>query len=550
MSASTFLDMLYGNKEDGYIQIWELSDTKKESHWFKTPEDAAAFVENEKRELNVYVGVALAPKDFGKAERCPGNETIAIPGFWLDLDIADPVAHQKTNLPPNMAEARKFLGSFPLDPSVVIHSGHGLQAWWLFEEPWYFEDENDRDAAAYMAKRFVYTFKEMAKRKHWEIDSVHDLARVMRVPGTVNHKDIPVDVKILYQEGHRYTVDDIEQYLLEDVPKPRMEKGFLGELIMDEDASPPTEKLLALMENSPTFEATLKHKRKDMDGQSPSEYDMSLANTAVSAGWTAQEIVDLLIYHRRSNKLDKKMRLNYFELTIGKARENITNTGAKDKLQEFVLLDNMIDDEDDLDLTPERRLEMLTELSKLFGIKITNIERHMADPPSYYLITSRGDIMLGMVDNLIKQDKIRLKLAAATRKLLDSFSSKEWRNIAQCLLLACEDVGVGDEATVAGATRGYLLKFVSEMEESEDMSVALEAQIVWRDPETRMKFITASALKTFLRYSENERLSSREIGQNLRRAGCVPEKINVTLNKGTPREKRTTTQFWKLPRGM
>jgi septum formation topological specificity factor MinE len=552
MSASKFLDVLFGEKEDkGHILIWELGDTAKESHWFKDHKLAANFVEEEQRPLNIYVGVGLSPKNYKINERCPGSEVIAIPGFWLDLDVADPIAHGKGNLPPNMSDARKFLGTFPIDPTIVINSGHGLQAWWLFKEPWYFDSPEERDEAAYMAKRFIYTWKDRAKRKNWNIDSVHDLARVMRVPGTRNHKHTPVDVKMIHCDPKtRYNVSHIEQYLIENVPKAKVEHGFLGDIVLDEDANPPTEKLLALIDNSPTFEKTLRHKRKDMEGLSPSEYDMSLANMAIAAGWTPQEVVNLLIYHRRTNDLDKKMRLNYFEITIGKAQETISHSDAKDRLQEFVLQDNMVEEEEDLDITPERREEMLAEISKLFGIQIKHIERHLADPPSYYLCTSRGDIMLGTVDNLIKQDKLRIKLAAATRKLLDEFSKNAWRNIAQCLLLACEDVGVGEEATVEGATRGWLARFLSESEETDVPETAVESDIIYRDPDSGIRYVTISALRTFLRYSENERLSSKQIGQGLRRAGCFDCRFNLVLYRDTPNERRTTRQMWRIPRGL
>src|SRR5260370_39817396 len=53
-----FLETLFANKpEDLYILIWTLE--KKESHWFRSVEDAVRFVE-QFRSQNVYVGLGLS----------------------------------------------------------------------------------------------------------------------------------------------------------------------------------------------------------------------------------------------------------------------------------------------------------------------------------------------------------------------------------------------------------------------------------------------------------------------------------------------------------
>lgn len=89
------------------------------------------------------------------------------------------------------------------------------------------------------------------------------------------------------------------------------------------DAQPPDDRfeLLALIE--PRFERSYRRKRPDLLDQSDSAYDFSLAVFAFNAGWTAQEVTDLLIASRRQHgdisKPGKALRRDYMERTLLRA---------------------------------------------------------------------------------------------------------------------------------------------------------------------------------------------------------------------------------------
>ncbi len=69
----------------------------------------------------------------------------------------------------------------------------------------------------------------MTKGFGWQMDGTHDISRVFRPPGTLNHKLKPVEVRVLrYDEGARYNPADIEQYLLEVAPEGEHEVNFEG----------------------------------------------------------------------------------------------------------------------------------------------------------------------------------------------------------------------------------------------------------------------------------------------------------------------------------
>jgi putative DNA primase/helicase len=94
----------------------------------------------------------------------------------------------------------------------------------------------------------------------------------------------------------------------------------VGALRLNRAAEPPTVKWSLLCEAVPRAFAMFNHTQRTPDG-SASSYDMSLANYAVSAGWTDQEIADLLIAHRRTHNAKPKADLNYYlARTIAEAR--------------------------------------------------------------------------------------------------------------------------------------------------------------------------------------------------------------------------------------
>jgi len=156
-----FLVDLWETKGDGYILLWAYDgDRLKESFWFKTADAAAAFLDKyADRRVNFYVGVGLSPKDYGRHQRCLKKDIVGIAGLFLDLDIRAP-EHRKTNLPESHDEAMQLLNAIPQEPTYIINSGHGMQAWWLFKEVWMFDSPTERADAEQLEKRLVYYLKQ------------------------------------------------------------------------------------------------------------------------------------------------------------------------------------------------------------------------------------------------------------------------------------------------------------------------------------------------------------------------------------------------------
>ena len=210
LTAIAFLFLFYGEDASGHLVLWTRQD--KQARWFPANRLNAAGSLAEQLALthDVYFGVALQDKQAAFARwrkenphhrgepttRGYSDTTVTLPGLWADIDVQGP-AHTAVNLPPTKAAARALLTEFPLPPTLVIDTGHGLQTWWLFRELWVFEDEAERQAAQSLARRFLATLQSIAKAHGWQIDPTADLARLMRLPGTWNRKLDPLPVRVI-----------------------------------------------------------------------------------------------------------------------------------------------------------------------------------------------------------------------------------------------------------------------------------------------------------------------------------------------------------------
>lgn len=536
-----FLRTLFEFNEDNYILIWLYDrQRRKESYWFKDYHAAAGAIEEIKDAgVDIYAGVGLSPKDYGQTRRCLQKDIAGIPAFWIDIDIADGV-HKKQNLPRNTQEAMKLFEWLEQKPTMVVHSGHGLQAWWVFKEPWLFDSDAERRDAAKMAKRFVYGFKKHAAKYNWDVDSVHNLDRVLRVPGTTNYKSTPIPVGFLERNDNRYNPADFED-TLPDIPESRVQTLLEGELILDPNAEPPFGKFQALEAVEKKFKMSWEHNRKDLQDQSASSYDLALANYAAMAAWSEQEICNLLIAHRRFHKADLKLRQDYYKRTISIALKS----AEKYRAEEEILTYSAMETEEKTEISPEQREALLQHLSTVFNVRILQIIKYITDPPAYRLITASGSIALGDVDNLICQGKLRNKLAAATGKYLPRFKTEKWDNIAQQLLNVCVEQSIGEEATEAGHADSLLQQYLFEKTVQDSPNDAVTSGEPFKDGEHT--YIFGPDFRKWIRIVMMEKVTPKQLGIMLRSIGAEPERRHFVVGENGD-ARRTTRSVWKLRR--
>ncbi|MBI4464525.1 MAG: hypothetical protein HY647_07455, partial [Acidobacteria bacterium] len=444
--------------------MWTLQD--KRSHWFRDIPAAAEFVVQQNGR-DVYVGVGLASRDYGPAHRCGSDEIAGIGGFWEDFDLRSD-AHSKKALPTTIPDALSIIPA-SLPPTVVVSTGNGAHAWWLFKEPVIFGSEGERQETARLAARWQTFLRLRASQRGWAFDRLSDLARVLRIPGTVNAKDPnnPKEVTVYSTMERRYNPSDFEEFFDEaEIPDPEAEERAALEwferfadkpIAINFNARIPEETIEGWMAADLRFNNTWLRQRPDLQDSSQSGYDLALADFGVAAGLSEQQIVDLIITHRAKHGQRQRMRIDYFQRTITKAfersgREAATATSrASDDSSQKATLD------------PATAKALLCErISRCLGIRVVRLVKLTGKEPTYHMELEEGKIEFANVGKLIRQDSVRVAIAAAVGLLIRKIKPKEWDQLAQMMLDACIVEQGSEEVEFEGAARMYIAQYLSE----------------------------------------------------------------------------------------
>lgn len=527
--AHQFLDLLFGDKDpDACMLIWTMPG--KRSAWFQEVAQAAAYVGGLPEGTAVYVGCGLSPKALGQYDRCLADDIVAVPGLWLDLDFADPGAHQKGNLPPSPADALRLLGALEQRPTMVVNSGHGFHAWWLFKEPWTLETPQERQEAASLVRRLQGAVRVAAQERGWTVDATADLARVLRVPGTVNAKDPdnprPCEFHSL-AEDRRYNPMDFDDLPPDPGPaKAKAEKGAVvetaGGLRLSLDAREPR-RLPNLLAVDPTFLATWNRTRRfDGGDNSQSSFDMALANICVAADFADQEIADTIIAHRvlHNQFPEKALRKDYIARTIIRARQDKAERESKAGLSDArPLMGSPYE-------TPEHRDSLRDNLSTRLGIKIIKIIRWLGSPSTYQLDTDRGSVHLGTIEHLITQSRFIMHVAEVTGVIIQ-LKKGEWGPIAQDLRNLAED----DLASPNATDEGKIVDWVSRYLEAHPPRAMEEAERESPITDGGAIFIRLSPLRSWVFRGDMENVTTKELGRLLRLIGAESVQKNIKDNR-------------------
>jgi hypothetical protein len=213
----TYLDGLYGTADTGYLSLFRAPDNRTDWVSAHDRERAAALLAQRcDAGHNVYHGMGLYRAPLGGARRGTADDVIALPGLFMDLDLYSPGAHTETALPGTVDDVVNLLTEFPLPPSLLIDSGHGLYAHWVFREVLTLDDARERVRVAVALRRLQGEIQRLGRAHGWKFDSTADLARVLRPPGVVNRKTEPVLTRVLHEGGDRYLLEEIEDVLPDD----------------------------------------------------------------------------------------------------------------------------------------------------------------------------------------------------------------------------------------------------------------------------------------------------------------------------------------------
>jgi len=518
-----FVEMLFEFKDEShYILVWSLRDHR--SAWFQDVREAVAYART-RSEQDLYVGAGLSSVDLGDYRRCTEGEVVAVAGFCCDADFASS-EHQKANLPPQ-EDALRFLREMPLPPSVVTYTGHGYHGWWLFKEPWTIKTLEEQREAKWVSQQWTEILRSKVAAEGWTVDSVFDLSRVMRVPGTLNCKADKVRARIEEAGDWRAgSLEDFYRFIPEPQPdfmQPLSEVAAAGNLVLDPDAEPPFTKFQTLCVNVPRVLESFNHK-SDVGDQSPSAWDLSLASYATMADWTDQEIVNLIIASRRQNGCDLKLRPDYYARTISVARRKTARGVALDNLETITKEDP----------------DVYARLSDLLGVKIEKLIRYQtAQGGRYYLIASGRRLSLGHISNLIEQRAFTNALADTTG-VVPIIPRKKWPPLRQLLRSLCQDEDLGENTSEAELISTWIEQYLDISVPSENPEDAMPQRLPFiKDGRV---YISLTDFRRCIRFTLDERMDRIPLATAMRAAGLHNTRVEIRAG-----DKRLSQRVWAVP---
>ena len=565
MDPKKFLTELWGSKPPGKIHVWTIgtgTTPMKRSYWY-TDFDR---VERELAglQMHVYFGMSAVPMDMptGPNHRYKKDDDLsAIPGLWIDLDWNDPAHKNPENLPPTPEDAMSILMNLPFKPTVIVNSGHGYQAHWLFEGgPWVFRDREDQKLAEAAEEWWTRRVQEECHKHGWYCDSTFDLSRVMRIPGFRNYKDRdnPIDVVVVQDNGPRLdrelVMDDAMQYREkirsgETRKQARRKKNGQKDgdeenrgqyqFVLKKNPAPPPEKLLAMLENQPQFKDTWDRKRKFASGKnSASEYDLSIAVQCLQAEWTWQETVDAMVQWRQKHNEPEKPRMAYYQQTLDLATDFVEQETASRRITETVPI-KMEGDGSHTD-----KEEVRDALCTVWGIGRIRLWKHLGDPPMFYMETDRGEITIGRVGNITSQSKFRNIIAECTGKLIPKAASqREWDERVQALLYIAEEIDLGEASHPKQQTKEHLRVYMSSYaiapEENSSQAALQGNPFQYKEA----PHIVGVDFRKWLKREVGEEVTQYQMAERLHSIGLLNERIHIN----PPGRRETTRSVWHIP---
>jgi hypothetical protein len=518
MEALRFFEEMFGAMlSDGIkMTVWTPRDgATSKTAYFEQVEAAAQYADSIK-DTNVYFGLGVTKADLPENKRPSALQICGIPGFWIDIDIADSGAHKASNLPQSQQDAEELISSaIPrhMQPTILTHSGHGLHAYWLFKEPWIFESEEERIQAASLMQRFVLSFKFHAAMRGWKLDSVFDLARVLRVPGSINHKvpGMPMTCRIIsIKSDMAYLPEDFEPFFVAD-DAARSDDG-ISELLSKEKnplnlrlsafATPPFTKFETLSSLEDRFRRAWNLQRADFKDQTLSSYDMSIATYCASYRWADQEIADTLIAFRMKhaksdNEKKKAMRIDYITRTILRAK---TKKKDEDQDENLTAILAQSSHAQAGEAAPPSAKQLSEVLKTVLKVEIAKIIKYQGDDPQFELVLADGTgIMLGGVDGLICQKNLRNTLAAHKGVIIKQMKGPVWDDYATLLLNMAEiKAPAKEDNTQKGSLEATIKQYLERVGVMNNHEHALHGERPFKKGDRIYMFSTAFRMWTKL----------------------------------------------------
>ncbi|WP_411817377.1 hypothetical protein [Hyphococcus sp. DH-69] len=190
-----YLQNLYeGTNGEGYLAVWCKLSKSTKCFAANDLEAAEHFMAEQGRDTDIYHGWCLIGEvpEYGRGR---SKDVVFSPGIMFDADLysVEPNVHSQNCLPKSLDEVMDWLLEAEIPkPSHIRSSGNGLYLDWLHDGGVLLKSDDERNEYAANVKQFHQALRQSASDlRGWKFDATHDLARVTRMPGTLNHKTNP-----------------------------------------------------------------------------------------------------------------------------------------------------------------------------------------------------------------------------------------------------------------------------------------------------------------------------------------------------------------------
>lgn len=546
-----FTALMAGKPAELPVVVWVKTAEAKRTHYALTPDGAAR--DAELATGDVYAGIGFAPKgasrSIGPRNRPSKSQIVGIAGLWADFDV-NGGPEGKTGAAPNR-EAAVELAHALLPPTMLVDSGYGVQAYWLFDEPWLFGSVAERSGAQELEAKWLAA---LGRRVDWKLDAVHDPSRVLRVPGTFNLKGgLKAPVRIVELDD-----DDAPRYSIEafspHVEHVQLTLGSVAngngaapadEILVDvrADAEPPFEKFEALIEADELFASAWNRKRNDdrSGSWSASEWDMALCDRGVRARWNDQELTDLMVSARRKHN-DGLKRPDYYARTIARARATIDLT-EREARREEAIAELEAPPVTAADNDPEHVIELFEQV---VGVPLERFVQYGRDPDEggVFELVLAGQfagqrIRLGDAKTLFDPLRVRERVATVTAITMPRIKADRWDKVVE-RLLHVRELHESEHETAIGVLRGWLRVYVAS-NEGGDRTEAIRHG--WPHVHEGKLYVREEAFRAFVKSRFGERIERRDLRAMLRGAGFSTETVSYRRNDG----RSTTASLYARP---
>jgi hypothetical protein len=174
------------------------------------------------------------PLQCGSSFRGTVAQVTRLAALYLDLDIKEGGCPDIETAEAIVDDLSRLLGTRPV---AVVHSGHGLHAYWALDGAR--ADVYGTAVLKALLRRWKLLVDRVARSRNAHADNVFDAARMLRIPGSTNYKEAePAPVVGYADSGAPLTVDEAHERLDEaDIADVNVEDFAGGDTIGGPEAA-------------------------------------------------------------------------------------------------------------------------------------------------------------------------------------------------------------------------------------------------------------------------------------------------------------------------